>query len=120
MSIDALFDKKYSKHYTCANFVKDALLHLTGFDFSDQLKGFLLPVGNIEILAACKNNFELIKCPQNNALVVMRRANNPPHVGVWYNNKVLHLSEFSGVQYQPLEIAALGFTKTRFYLCKKN
>jgi hypothetical protein len=115
---DQFFRRTYdAKNYNCAHFVSEVYRHETGRDITNLLKGFLLPAGERVIEPAVLRRFTRLERPENNCLVVMHRPRTSPHVGLFLRGKVLHLTETSGVQFMPLEIATLGFTSIRFYSC---
>jgi len=116
--IDHFFDRLYNaKTYNCAHFVADVFKHEVGRDISETLAGFLLPPGKRTVNPSIKKQFTRIARPQDNAIVLMSRPRTSPHVGLFLRGKVLHLTQYSGVQFMPLHIATLGFRTVRFYKC---
>ena len=99
---------KYDKQrYCCEHFLIDVYRALTGVDLSDKLltRGFFT--------ARQLRNFKQVDTPKQLTIVLFRDANKA-HVGLWYDNKVLHLSE-QGVLLQPLDVAKMGFKRVDFY-----
>ena len=99
---------KYDRErYCCEHFLIDVYRELAGSDLSDKLltSGFF----NIHKL----RNFRQVDTPEQFTIVLFRDANKA-HVGLWYDNKVLHLCE-QGVLLQPLDVAILGFRRVNFY-----
>ena len=117
ISWDTLLAKKYDKNtYNCAHFTIDAWKLLTGKDITEAFKGLLAPLKDNKASMSLRSGFKRLQEPISPCIVLMNRKGNTPHVGVWYNGKVLHLQE-SGAIYSPLSIAMLGFKQRRFYTC---
>lgn len=101
---------KYDKdNYHCEHFLIDIYRELTGIDLSHKLlvSGFF----NIKNL----RNFRKIIQPKSLSIVLFRDKNKA-HVGLWYDNKVLHL-DTKGVLLQPLDVVKIGFKRVDFYEC---
>ena len=99
---------RYDKNrYCCEHFLIDCYKEFKGVDLSDKLlsSGFF----NAQKL----RNFRQVDKPKQLTIVLFRDANKA-HVGLWYDNKVLHLSE-QGVLLQPLDVAKIGFKRVNFY-----
>lgn len=118
MSIDSLFHCKYDrKSYNCAHFVADTWLLETGKDITEKLHGFLFPPKDRFVPFSLRYEFIKLTKPVSPCIVIMRRSKYPPHVGTYLRGKVLHIQE-NGPQYQPIEVATIGFSTVRFYTCK--
>ena len=99
---------KYDKQrYCCEHFLIDIYRELTGIELTNKLltSGFF----NAQKL----RNFRQVETPRQLTIVLFRDVNKA-HVGLWYDNKVLHLSE-QGVLLQPLDVAKMGFKRVNFY-----
>ena len=99
---------KYDKQrYCCEHFLIDCYRHFKSIDLSDKLlsSGFF----NAQKL----RNFRQVDKPKQFTIVLFRDKARA-HVGLWYDNKVLHLSE-QGVLLQPLDVAKMGFKRVNFY-----
>jgi hypothetical protein len=117
MSIDKFLGKVYNKNtYNCAHFVVEVWEHLTKRDISDAFACFLLPEKERTASMSIRNHFTKLEKPVNLCIVLMQRPRTEPHVGLFYNNRVLHINE-KGVQFMPLEIASFGYNKIGFYSC---
>lgn len=116
MTIDHFFGRQYSEEYNCASFACDVWEHLTGVDITIAMDGFLKPITDRSATMDIRKGFVRLKCPQSPCLVAMHRPRTPPHVGVYFEGRVLHIQE-NGVAYQSIDIASFGFTKVRFYKC---
>jgi hypothetical protein len=118
VSIDAFFNRTYNPNtYNCAHFVTEVWEHVTGSNIEGIMQGFLLPVKDRFAKTSLRHSFKRLKSPEHMALVLMRRPKTTPHVGLFYNGKVLQI-ERTGVTYLPLKIATLGFSKVSFYKCQ--
>lgn len=103
--IDDLLDRVWRKGYTCNEFACDAWKVIKGEDLSAKLESHLNG----------KSKFKLLKKQKSPCLVFMSNSDtSSSHIGIFYNEKVLHLSTM-GVQYIPLETISLYFKKVRFY-----
>ncbi len=120
MSIDCFLDRTYDKRtYNCAHFVSEVWEYLTGVRIDDILKGFLLPPKERHVCPEIRHSFRKLDKPRGLCIVLMQRPRTDPHVGLFYKNKILHITE-SGPCLVPFEIATLGFKKVWFYKCLKK
>lgn len=87
-------------------------LEITGEDLGSRLPGLENSTLDFDIKQARK--FKRLVRPSSPCIVLMQRPHFTPHVGVFYNGRVIHLKP-SGVEYQPLDVVARGFTSVRFY-----
>lgn len=117
MSIDKLMSKRYDRNtYNCAHLAVDVWLELTGKDISGPMDGFLLPTRTRHVPRRSRQKWARHKKAVSPCIVLMRRKNTPPHVGVYFNGKIVHISG-QGVQYQPPDVVTRGFTVIRYYSC---
>ncbi len=67
-------------------------------------------------LAATEAQTRFMEIPkaESPCLVLMQRAQAIPHIGVFYQRRVLHMTP-KGVSYQPLEVATASFPVVLFY-----
>ena len=115
--IDQFFTRRYSAStYNCAHFAIEVWKTLTGQDLEDRLHGLLCAPSKRKADMGLRG-VVLLTRPRSPCLVLMQRR-GLAHVAVWFKGRVLHLLEGGGVQYMPLEIASLGYTRIRFFLCK--
>lgn len=101
-------DITYDKNsYCCEHFLIDAYKHYKHIDLTDKLlkSGFFY--------APNLRQFRRLDTP-NQYSIVMFRAPNKAHVGLWIDGKVLHLEE-SGVTWQPLDYIKQQFDRVIFY-----
>ena len=105
MSIDNLLDRVWTSKYTCNEFTCEAWLQITGEDLTQRLQDFLNG----------KSSFTLHEEPSSPCIVFFTNGKETPtHVGVFFEDKLLHLSK-RGAPYVPLEIIKMGFRQTRYY-----
>lgn len=93
--------------YCCEHFLIDAYKHYRQIDLSPKLltSGFF----NVRNL----RQFVQVDKPSQYSIVLFR-AKNQAHVGLWIDGRVLHL-EPHGVVWQSLEIVKQGFDRVLFY-----
>ena len=117
MSVDKFYNRKYNeKIYNCAHLVCEAWKDETGVDIAHNLKGFLLPPSDRRVILSDLRPLTLLERPESPCIVLMRQSRRAPHVGIFLRGKVLHIKA-TGVEYQPIEVATLGFKRVRFYTC---
>jgi len=116
-SIDSLLGRMPRDNYNCLDFAAEAWDHLVGnHDIKARLDALSAGVhaedGHI-ILSAIRG-FEKLYKPLSPCFVVMQRSKTQPHVGVFYNGRILHMRD-NGVEYQPMQVVRRYFTKMGFY-----
>jgi hypothetical protein len=117
-SIDPFFFRAYNeRNYNCAHFVAEVWATLFDRDITHALHTFLTPKEARSAPGAIRHAFKHLSCPQTPCVVLMTRPHTTPHVGIYLDGKVLHITEHS-VQYVPLEVAAQAFRVVKFYSCK--
>lgn len=117
MSVDKYFSKRYHRsNYNCAHFVCDVFEDLRGASVSEVLRAFLCAPKNRKPSKRDLLKAIVLENPVSPCVVLMQRRDET-HVGVYLRGRVLHILERGGVQFQPLEVATLGFTKVRFFTC---
>lgn len=115
MNVDHLFSRRYHiDHYNCVHFLCEAWQAMFNEDLSDRLKGFLRAVSDKQFIRADIRTFKRIAQPADPCIVLFQAPHQSPHVGLFYRRKVLHITP-QGVQRVPLSIAAMGFSRVRFY-----
>lgn len=114
-SLDQFFFKRYDANsYNCAHFASEVWTHLTGQDISEALGCFLAPVRDRSAPMDLRRRWRRLKSPENPCILLMQRPRSVPHVGVYFNGRVIHIHE-RGVEFLPVEVATRGFTKLGFY-----
>lgn len=129
MSNHLLVDKYLSKvfsvrHYTCFDFAREVWLELTGIDLGKQTPDQpLVSHGQVTAIQVQEyntralqvaNTLTRLESPEDPCLVLLQRARLEPHIGVFYNGRVLHLSR-SGAYYMPLSQITPGYPSVSYY-----
>ena len=112
----SLFEKQYDVlNYHCVHFVIDAAKALLHQDYSSSfigLTGALNQAITTSRQTVIKN--KRLKEPQHGCIVLMTSLTGDNHVGLFYDGKVLHLSE-GGVQYVHLRALNIHYLRFRYY-----
>lgn len=114
MSIDEFLDRTPAPGYNCLDFVREVWLHLKHEDITNKLTGLVGAFKDRKMNPSGMKRFQRLYHPTNPCFVVMQRFLFVPHVGVWLDDKVLHLTG-RGVQFMPLAVAKSYFQVIRFY-----
>lgn len=115
MNLDQFFSRTYDRNkYNCGHFASEVWKHETNEDISGALTGILVPMPERKAELTARRSFRSLPVPVSPCLVLMRRNGCVPHVGVYLRGRVLHITE-RGVQFQPLDIATVGFKVIGFY-----
>ncbi len=118
-STDKYFGKEFHiENYNCWDFIRDVWLELKGEDIGKRTP---TPATRYEMkikFSKEENHFQNISELQSPCIVLFKRDKATPHVGVFYNGKVLHLKE-TGVKYEDINLAGFGFTEIKYYICKQ-
>jgi hypothetical protein len=115
--IDEFLLKRFHiRTYNCWDLTREVWLRLTGQDLGlPELTHYTRHEMDDVVEAWTDLRYREIEAPQSPCIVLMLRKGYMPHVGVFYNRRVIHIKR-SGAQYQPIEIASLGFDRVRYYL----
>ncbi|MDQ8953474.1 hypothetical protein RFH42_10935 [Acinetobacter rudis] len=100
--IEQLLCRERRKDYNCQDFVGEAWEILTG----EKLKQKIFDHQNQ------RNKLERLDEPISPCLVFFSNARYQNHIGLFYDGKVLHLTD--AAQYVPLELI-FGFDQCEFY-----
>ena len=115
-SIDALLDRKYDpENYHCVHFLIEAAQYLFNQDYSDSFIG--LTASLHETLRTSRHTAtrnRQIKEPVDGTIVLMTNINQSSHVGLFYCDKVLHLTEM-GTHFLPLITIQRFYKRIRYY-----
>lgn len=114
---DDLLLKRFDiRKYNCWDLTREVWLRLTGQDLgTPELMHYTAPEFNDVVDAWDGARYREIVGPVSPCIVLMQRPRHMPHVGVFYQGRVIHIRR-AGVQYQPIEVTSLGFTNIRYYL----
>jgi len=98
-SLDEFLDKDFNKDYNCSNFVVEVWKFLTGESLKHLQDSFRLSTTRKVLLEKRKK----LDSPISPCLVLIRKENEIPHVGIYYDSKLIHLNALIGVQRIELE-----------------
>lgn len=120
-SVDPLLGRTRKPGYNCLDFAIEAWEHLCGEQgvmerLQELSAGIHAEDGRV--LSSAVRGFAKLQQPISPCFVVMQRSKMQPHIGIFYNNRVLHMKD-SGVEYQPLPVVRRYFTKIGFYAYDK-
>jgi hypothetical protein len=120
VNLDKYFDKIYDEsEYNCAHFVCEVWKDLFNQDISGPLNGVLRAPGQRRLSAHDLAVFEPVGTPTGPCLALFQIWRKQPHVGIWINGKVLHITE-KGVEWTYVETFSVSFNQVRFYNVKKD
>ncbi|WP_336957067.1 hypothetical protein [Acinetobacter johnsonii] len=112
----ALFEKQYNvMNYHCVHFLIDAAQSIFGQDYSTSFIGLQGALN--EALSTSRQTIirnKRLKEPQQGCIVLMTSPTGDNHVGLFYCDKVLHLTE-SGVQYVSIRSLKNYYLRFRYY-----
>lgn len=115
-SIDSLLNRKYDPvAYHCVHFVIEAAQYLFDQDYSDSFIG--LTQNLHETLKTSRSTAVHNKrqdAPKDGTIVLMTNINQSSHVGLFYCDRVLHLTEL-GVHNLPLRTLKQIYKRIRYY-----
>lgn len=107
------------ENYNCWDFIRDIWLELTRVDIGKRTPVNISKRSIKENFETGELEFKKISSPVSPCIVLFKNDKLTPHVGVFLNNKVLHLKN-NGPRYEDLTIASIGFNNIGFYLCKEH
>lgn len=111
MSIDEFYGRKYDHvSYNCYHFSCDVWLYLTNRDLAKSVDEGIYQTG---ITRKHFRSFTELEKPVSPCLVIMQNPRQTPHMGVYYNGRILHFTEY-GTEWQPPEIAGRMHRKLRY------
>ena len=113
-SLDQFFDRVMTPRYNCMDHAREVWAYLTGEDLHDRLPKLQGAFKDRKVSVAGVKTFEYLKEPFSPCIVLMQRPRDTPHVGVFYEGRVMQLGA-DGVEYTPLRDASRGFQQVRFY-----
>lgn len=114
MSIDQFLDRMPGPSYNCLNLVREVWLAMTGVDVTDRLTGLVGAFAARGPNLSWAKGFTRLLEPTDPCIVLMQRFKCTPHVGIWIDGRVLHLTA-RGVQFQPLIVARAYYNTIRYY-----
>ncbi len=125
INVDKYLSKTYNiRTYNCFSFAREIWLELTGTDLGKQTPDNPdTHQGSVTTLQALQYNHTALQVantlirldsPEDPCLVLLQRARLEPHIGVFYQGRVLHLNR-SGAYYVPLGQITPGYPSVSYY-----
>lgn len=115
ISVDKYLSKSYrTPTYNCFSFAREAWLELTGTDLGDQTPDTHNASEYTLRALQVANTLTRLDCPEDPCLVLLQRKRLEPHIGVFYQGRVLHLNR-SGAYYVPLGQITPGYPSVSYY-----
>ena len=89
-----IMGRRFDAHtYHCAHFAVDVWWEITGQDLRRTLSAVLASPEERTVLPVTREGFEELDGPQEPCLVLMRRPDGRPHLGVYVGRRVLHMRD---------------------------
>jgi hypothetical protein len=115
MTIDRFLDRMPHKGYNCLDFAAEVWFALSGgVDIRERLTGLVGQFAKQGPNVSWFRQFERLSKPVSPCFVVMQRFRFTPHVGIFLDGRILHMTD-RGVQFQPLVVARAYFSIIRYY-----
>jgi len=115
MNLDEFHYKKYhAVEYNCSHFARDLWLKLTGSDIGDLVGAF--NSGCLDSAMPARRGLQKLEQPQDPCLVWLAKPNVPPHIGVFVERRVFHMTP-DGPRADPLHYLASLYNHYKFYTC---
>lgn len=114
-STDKYLSKSFDeKKYNCYDLVREVWVELTGVDLGAQTPETKSVTTYTDKALFVANQLIELPKPENPCIVLMLRSRTIPHIGVYINGKVLHLSR-TGTNFVGLSSATASFPTVKFY-----
>lgn len=111
-----LFEKQYNvQNYHCVHFVIEAAQKLLNQDYSQSFIGLTASLS--EAVQTSRHTVirnRRLKEPIHGCIVLMTSLTGSNHVGLFFNNKILHLND-TGVQYITIRAMRSQVLRFRYY-----
>lgn len=116
INVDSFLDRERGPQYRCFDFVREVWLASFGEDVALKLTAFLGAVSTRKFkLSDIKHCVRLDKPVDPCFVLLQSDLRVLPHVGIWYQGKVLHLA-YTGAEYMPLEMVARHYRRVSYFL----
>lgn len=113
--LDKYLSKTFNhRNYNCYHFVREVWLELTGIDLGDQAPETVSAQSYTEKALQVANTLERLQSPSDPCIVLLQRARIEPHIGVYVDGKVLHLTR-TGAYFMTLNQVTPGYPTVSFY-----
>lgn len=114
-NIDKFLDRVPKANYNCLDFVREVWLDWYGEDVTDRLKKLVGAFVGRRVTISGVKAFKRLQHPVSPCFFVMQRQRCTPHVGIYYEGRMLHLGA-KGAEYQLPSIVKSYFKTVRYYL----
>lgn len=112
IATDPFLDRVPTKTYKCMDFAREVWLAWFGRDVGDDLS--LLLSDDRKLVLSELRGVEKLDRPISPCFVVMQRKFTVPHIGIWLDGQIFHLSAAGAVLDKP-KFATRTFTKVSYY-----
>ena len=111
--LDELWLKKYDqKLYNCSHFCRDAWLMLTGADISDMVGAW--NSGSLAEAMRSREDLRRLESPGDRCIVMCQKPGKPPHVGVYVEGRVFHMTP-DGPKMHDLSFIKSSYNSVKYY-----
>lgn len=100
--------------YNCWHMLRDVWMDLTGRDLGDRTPERISTEALLCRFDSDVPQFRELMWPRDPCIVLMTRPAVVPHVGAFFNRRVLQMTS-SGASFMPLEVATAGFERARYF-----
>lgn len=117
-SVDEYLGRTYHRErFNCFHLAAEVWMDLTSQDliklYGDAIRN---GVESKKLSRRLIQGFREIRVVQDPCIVLLQNPRTSPHIGVYLRGRVLHIREHSGVRFEAIHFARLGFKTMRFAL----
>lgn len=114
-SLDPFLKRRHRPDYKCLHWVRDVWLEMTGEDIGPRFEALLSAhSGATPMKPSDLKAFERLPAPVSPCLVLMRRPRTEPHIGIYLDGRIAHMTE-RGAYFQVPAVATLPYRDVTFY-----
>lgn len=113
-SIDGFLDRQRGRDYNCFDFAAEVWAALTGEDIRKRVQGLARAISARKARPSDLKGFKRLEQPANPCFVLMQRRKFVPHIGIYLDGRILHLTD-KGVQFMPLMVARQYYVGAKYY-----
>ncbi len=115
IKIDKYLEKTFSaRSYNCWHFVQEAWKDITGTDLGDHTPEDHSAGSYRQAALGFASKLQPLQTLQDPCIVLMLRERVQPHVGVFYNGRLLHLNT-RGAEYRPIDQVTASYPTVKYY-----
>lgn len=114
MTLNDLLAASYAPGYVCRHFAADVWRVVTGEDARTRFPRLLDADGAEGPPQRDLRNLRPLAQPSDPCIVIMRNAHGPAHAGVYFGNRIMHLTR-EGARYEPVARALRTFSQVSYY-----